>query len=196
MGDFPLDGERPFVAKFLQRSKVGLHTDVAFAERDFCTPFFAADIFRCPRGVFAVDAANQMSDLLQSLDRIAGPVQDHVGGVEIDEQVVAIDIANELQQVIGRFLSGFEVQVLAVVFDIVKKTAGHLDQVPVAVGVSSGHESDVHANDVAPDELCKVRDRMKLGSTGVTQSLRDNADCLGSSLNTFVCFSCEAAEQN
>jgi len=66
------------------------------AEGNFLSPFFAR-IFG-PFAVFAMDAANELANLLKCGNRLASAVKDHVGRIKVDEQVVAFHVANVLQQ--------------------------------------------------------------------------------------------------
>ena len=61
-------------------------------------------------------AADEMSDFLEGFDRIAGPVKNHVGGIEVDEQVIAFDIVDEIEQMVSGLLTGFEIELLSVRF--------------------------------------------------------------------------------
>jgi hypothetical protein len=69
---------------------------------------------RRPLGVLAVDAADVRADLAEGLDRLAAAVEDHVRRIEIHKQVLAVHLADELQQGVGRLLAGLQVQVLPV----------------------------------------------------------------------------------
>ena len=109
--DLAFDGQRAGVADLVERAQEVLHADVAFAQRHFGAPLLARP--RGPLGVLAVDAAHVAADFLQGLDRLARAVEDHVGRVEVDEQVVALDVADEPQQRVGRLLAGLQVQRLA-----------------------------------------------------------------------------------
>src|SRR5438105_4283750 len=53
VGDFPLDGQRAFVADLAQSSQVCLDADVSLAQRDFAAPLLAS-IGGCPLGVLAM----------------------------------------------------------------------------------------------------------------------------------------------
>ena len=72
-----------------------------------------------------MDAADVLADHLERLDRFAATVEDHVGRVEVDEQVVSIDIREKLEQRIGRFLPRFQVERLAVAGTVTARLADH-----------------------------------------------------------------------
>ena len=75
-----------------------------------------------------MNAAHQMAHFFEGFDRVAGSVQDHVGRIEIDEEVRSSDIVNEFEQVIGRLLARFEMQVLTVGRDVIEQPARRFDQ--------------------------------------------------------------------
>ena len=122
LGNFAFDGQGTGVAEVLEGAKEVLHADVAFAQRHFGAPLLAGP--RRPLGVLAVDAADVAADLAQGLDRLAGAVEDHVGRIEVDEQVVAVHVAEESQQRVGRLLAGLQVQILPVGPAVVAQLAG------------------------------------------------------------------------
>ena len=70
-------------------------------------------------------AADVTAHLPQGRDRLARTVQNHVGRIEIDEQIVALDVADELQQRVGRLLSGFQMQSLAVAAAMIAQLPRH-----------------------------------------------------------------------
>ena len=49
-------------------------------------------------------------------------VENHVGRIEIDEQIVALDVVDELQQRVGRLLPGFQMQGLAVAAAVIAQS--------------------------------------------------------------------------
>ena len=53
-------------------------------------------------------------DLLERFDWLPSTVQNHIRGIEIHEQIVAVDIAHEPEQPFGRLLAGLQMQVLTV----------------------------------------------------------------------------------
>ena len=77
--------------------------------------------------------ANVLANLLQSLNWFARSIQNHVGRIEVDEQVVAFDIVNEMQQVVGRFLPGFQVHPLPVAANVIQDISRDGNQILVVV---------------------------------------------------------------
>src|SRR6187551_3020852 len=80
-----LDGERAGVVNGLQRVEETLRPDLAGAERHFLAPLDARLGGR--RGVLHVDVADKGRERRDCADRVAEAVEDHVGRVEIDEDV-------------------------------------------------------------------------------------------------------------
>ena len=64
--------------------------------------FFGGD------GVLDVNVKDMPVERLDRFDRIAAAVKDHVGRIEIDADVAARQIVEELQQLRRRFLAGFQ----------------------------------------------------------------------------------------
>jgi len=61
-----------------------------------------------------VDTLDVCSHLVERLEGFAGPVEDHVGGVEIDGEIVALDVADESEEGLGGFLAGLQMKSLAI----------------------------------------------------------------------------------
>ena len=72
----------------------------------------------------------------------------HLGrGIEVDVQIVARDIDDELIQPIGRLLAGFQVQSLAVCFAMIADLLADLDGAYVErIGRVVGDESDMQGD--------------------------------------------------
>ncbi len=106
-----------------------------------------------------MDAADQVTDLQQGVDRVVGAVEDQVGRVEVDEQVVALDVCNEIEQVFGRFLAGLEIQLLVVAGHVIEQFASDSDQAGVTVATAIfGDEPDVQCDGVAAQQRGEVAD--------------------------------------
>ena len=120
LGNLPLDRQRPFITDFLKRSKVVFHADIAVSEWNFLSPLLAWIVG--PLSIFAVDAADAIPNLLQGFNRLASSIEDHVGWVEIDEQVIPSDVVNELHQAFCRFLTRLKMKVLSICFAMVEES--------------------------------------------------------------------------
>ena len=113
----------------------------------------------------------------KSLDRVASPVQDHVGGVEIDADVGAVDVNQELQQVFGSLLAGFEGDRLAMGRGMVGNLAGDLtDCDVVGIGGIGGHHAHVHPDPRNRKFRGHVTDGQHAGNAFGTEARGDEPD--------------------
>ena len=142
-----------------------------------------------------MDAADVLADLSQRLDRLARPVEDHVGRIEVDEQVVALHVADELQQRVGRFLSGFQVQRLTVLLGVIAQVARDGDDLLIErlAGVVR-HEAQVQGDDRAAEQLGEVGDLLHLRQSRRARFRRHEAHGAVDRGNVGVAFALEAAE--
>ena len=53
-------------------------------------------------------ASHITAELLECRNRLTAAIQNHISGIEIHEQVVPLDIPNESNQNVGRFLTCLE----------------------------------------------------------------------------------------
>ena len=151
--------------------------------------------FRRPLRVFAVNAAHQVADFFEGLNRIAGSVQDHVGRVEVDEQIRATNIVNEFEQMIGRLLSRFEMQVLAVGRDVIEQPARRFEQPLIARSRSIGRdESDMQSDRSTTEQLGEVRDFFHLLDTRRAGRFGDEADRVRRGRNVGIALALKATE--
>src|SRR5262249_22546501 len=87
--DLALDAQWPAIADFLQRLNKLLDVGLTLAQRHFLTPG-AGDLR--PVGVLDVDAANVGAENLDGAQGVALVVKDHVGGIEVDLEVRALQV--------------------------------------------------------------------------------------------------------
>ena len=135
--------------------------------------------------------------MLQGRDRLARAVEDHVGRIEVDEQIVAADVAEELQQRVGRLLAGLQVQVLAVGLAVVAQLAGDGDDVAVQrVGRVVRHEAEVQAHGVDAQQPGEIGDLLHLLQPRGAGRRRHQADGARDGGNVGVALALEAAEDD
>ena len=140
-------------------------------------------------------AAHVTPDFLQGGDRLAGAVQDHVGRIEVDEQVVTLYIMNELQQRVGRFLAGLQVQGLAVLFAMVAQVARHRQH--LLIQRRRGfvrHKADVQCHDRYAQQFREIGDFLHFLSARSPRFRRHQAHGFGDRGNIGIAFSREAAK--
>src|SRR5262245_58426814 len=193
LGDLTLDGQRAGVAHLFQRSQVVFHPHVAVPQRHFDAPFLAGA--GGPLAILAVDTTDVAADLLQRRNRLAGAIQDHVGRVEVDEQVVAAHVGDELQQPVGRLLAGLQVQALPVAAAVVAYVGGDGHNLAVErVARVVRHEAQVQGNDAHTQEACEIRDLLELVHAGSTGLRRHQADGARDGRDIGIAFSLKAGE--
>jgi hypothetical protein len=142
-----------------------------------------------------VDAANVATDFAECFDGFAGAVEDHIGGIKVDEEVIALDIADELEEVIGGFLTGFEVELLSVGADVVEEIASGVDEVVViGAGGIVRNEADMEGDSGAAEEFGEVADFLHFLESCGTGWLGDEPDGSGGGGDIGVAFAIEAAE--
>src|SRR5581483_2332573 len=64
--------------------------------------------------VLAMHRNDVLPKRIESMDRISRAIQNHIGRIEIDPKVIAIDVEEKVEQRIGSFLSGLQRECLAV----------------------------------------------------------------------------------
>ena len=148
--NFPFDGQRAGVTDFREGTKVAFHAHIALPERDLLPPFDAR--LSGPFPILAVDAADILPNLAQGGQRFSGSVQDHVGRIKVDEQVVSLDITDELQQGVGRLLSRLQMQGLAISSTMVTQVTGDFQDFGIERIVSVVRdEAEVQSDDFATE---------------------------------------------
>ena len=154
--NLPFDRQRSAVPDFFESLKIQSDVYLPFAQRDFSAPGQSWGI--APSRVFAMDAANVFADFTKRFNRFAGTVENHVRRIEIDEQVLALGIADELQKCIGGFLSGFQVDRLFVLCCMIAKLTSDVDYICVFFAFHiMGNHTDVQTDDVTSQESGEVR---------------------------------------
>ena len=93
--------------------------------------------------------ADPVAQHLQRFDRFAGAVQDHVGRIEIDEQIIAGNVVDKMDQRLGRFLTGFQVQVLGIRSTEITEQLSDLDDLLVIVALTIvWYKAEVQCDDI------------------------------------------------
>src|SRR5690606_1019897 len=110
--NFALDGERARITDFIQLAEKTFHSDVAFVEGNLAAKRFSGTIR--PDSILTMDAPDVATDFGERFDRLARAVEDHIGGIEVHPQVPSIDVVNELQESVRRFLSRLQMNRLPV----------------------------------------------------------------------------------
>ena len=102
-----------------------------------------------------------LSERAQGLHRLAGPVQDHIRGIEIDPQVRSVHRVQELQQRRRRLLSGFQREGLAVAGAMVADAAHEFEDGPV-LGIARifGQAADVRCHAGNAERASEIRHRV------------------------------------
>jgi len=144
-----------------------------------------------------VNAAHAAADLLQGGDGFAGAVQDHVRGIEIDEQIVARHVPDETQQPVRGFLTGFQVQILAVGRRVIADLARYRQHVAIqGIGRIVGDEAQVQSDDVAAQQAGKVGDLLHLLCAGGPRFRRNQPDRTDDRGDVRVTFAFETSEHD
>ena len=195
LGNFAFDGEWAVVADIEESLEVAFHTNVTVSEGDFLAPCGATNIGRGPAGIFAVDAANVATDFAECFDGFSGAVEDHIRGIKVDEEVIALDIADELEEVIGGFLTCFEVELLSVGADVVEEIASGVDEVfVVGAGRIVWYEADMEGDSGAAEEFGEVADFLHFLEACGAGLLWDEPDGASSGGDIGVAFAIEPSE--
>ena len=97
--DFSLDGQRSTITNLLERRQIGPHIYLPFAQWYLGTPGFSWLLAPCC--IFAVNTPDERTKLLERRDWFPHSVENHVGGIEIDEKILPLHIGDELHQRIG-----------------------------------------------------------------------------------------------
>lgn len=191
--DFAFDGEGAGVADFEEGAEVGLHIDLSFAEGHFAAPGDAWLI--APGGIFAMHAADVAADLAECGDGFTGTVEDHIGRIEVDEEVGRGHIFEKLEEGVGGFLSGFEVKGLFVAGDVFAEVAGDFDDLGVALrGGIVGDEAEVEGDDIAAEEASEIGDLFHFLEAGSARFFGHEAHRAFDRWDIGVAFTGEAAE--
>jgi hypothetical protein len=173
-GAFALDDEGAGVADFPKLGDVAGHADTSLPQG-----FFGAELARAggPFAVLDVDGADVALENFHGIDGVRGAVEDHIGGVEVDGEVGLGGVGKEVEEDFGGFLTGFEVEELAVAGAMVADAADHgLDGDVVFVGLVVGDEADVTGEDGDADVAGKVRESEGTGLADLAGGGGDEAD--------------------
>ena len=104
-------------------------------------------------------APHVAADLPQRLDRIARAVEDHVGRIEIHEQIVALHRGEEGKQRVGRLLAGLQMHPLPLPAAMVAKLARDGEHLPIErVGGVVRDEAEVQPDRIDAQEPGEIGD--------------------------------------
>ncbi len=74
-----------------------------------------------------MNTVNVFPDFPERLNRFPRPIEDHVRRVEIDKQIVAADIFDELQQTVSALLASLKMKRLSVLLAMTANVLRHGD---------------------------------------------------------------------
>src|SRR5437763_1959355 len=94
-----LDAEGAGIADLVQGLQEALGIDLAGTKGDLLAPILAR-FFRTS-GILHVDVLDELAEGFDGGDGLARTVEDHVGGVEVDGDVGALEVVEEFQQLLG-----------------------------------------------------------------------------------------------
>ena len=105
-----------------------------------------------------MDRQEVILEYLQCRDRLAGPVQNHIGRIEVHSDVGTVHGSQELEQFLRRLLTGLQCERLSVPRAVVADTPHQLENAYVIrVGGLRGHAADVQCDSRNAESLGKIR---------------------------------------
>ncbi len=173
-GAFAFDDEGTGVADFLELGDVAGHADTSLPQG-----LFGAELTGGggPVAVLDVDGADMAFEDFHGFDGVGGAVEDHVGGVEVDGEVILAGVGEEVEEDVGGFLTGFEMEALAVFGAVVADAADHgLDGDVVFVRLVVGDEADVAGEDGDADVAAEIGEGKSAGFAGLARGGGNEAD--------------------
>ena len=142
-----------------------------------------------------MDAADAIPNLLQGFNRLASSIEDHVGWVEIDEQVIPSDVINELHQAFCRFLTRLKMKVLSICFAMVEEVPGDGNDILVELRRRVvGDEAEVERHHIAMQHFGEVRDLFHFRRSCRPSFWGDQADRIDHGRDVRVTFTVKTAE--
>ena len=188
LGQFIQDHIETGIADFLERLQEELSVDFTLPEGDFRTPVDAGSTRRGKR-VFAVARTNVLADLLKRFDRIAHSVKNEVRRVKVNKDVVATNVVKEREQILGFFLTGFQMETLAVLLQVVAVFLNGRDHALIGVGGGIvGNKTDVRADRFNAEQLSEVGDFARFLKPRLARLFRHESNRFRSTRDRFVRF--------